>query len=110
VLRAQSPRILADDTLDLRDRVAGCLLLVFAQPVTRLARLTADDVEDHTRPVRLRLGPEPLELPEPLGTLVAELKQQRPGLASTATTNASRWLFPGLPTAVTGMTASRPPR
>jgi hypothetical protein len=88
--------LLADDALDLRDRVAGCLLLIFAQPVTRLARLTVDDVDDDARPVRLRLGPEPLELPEPLGTLVAELKQQGPGLATTAAGGHDRWLFPGL--------------
>jgi hypothetical protein len=88
--------LLDDDTFDLRDRVAGCLLLVFAQPVTRLVRLTVDDVDDHARPVRLRLGPEPLELPEPLGGLVAELKQRRPGLATTAAGDRGRWLFPGL--------------
>ena len=87
--------LLADDTLDLRDRIAGCLLLVFAQPITRIVRLTADDVDDHARPVRLRLGPEPLELPEPLGALVAELKQRRPGLATTAAA-PGLWLFPGL--------------
>lgn len=89
-------RLLADDSLDLRDRVAGCLLLVFAQPVTRVARLSVDDVDDRTRPVRLRLGPEPLELPEPLGALVAELKLRQPGLATTATHDPGRWLFPGL--------------
>lgn len=88
--------LLADDALDLRDRVAGCLLLVFAQPLTRLARLTVDDVDDHARPVRLRLGADPLELPEPLGALVAELKQRRPGLATTAADDRHAWLFPGL--------------
>ena len=85
--------LLADDAIDLRDRVAGCLVLVFAQPI---ARLTADDVDDHARPVRLRLGPEPLELPEPLGGLLCELKHRRPGLARTAAVERGRWLFPGL--------------
>ncbi|MCP9490768.1 MAG: hypothetical protein MSC31_12975 [Solirubrobacteraceae bacterium MAG38_C4-C5] len=28
--------LLADESLDLRDRVAGCLVLIFAQPITRL--------------------------------------------------------------------------
>jgi hypothetical protein len=88
--------LLADDTIDLRDRVAGCLLLIFAQPITRLARLTVNDVDDHVRPVCLRLGSEPLELPEPLGRLVAELKQRQPGLATTAAGDRGRWLFPGL--------------
>jgi hypothetical protein len=84
------------NTLDLRDRVAGCLLLVFAQPITRLARLTVDDVDDRRQPVRLRLGPEPLELPEPLGSLGVELKDRRPGLAATVAREPGRWLFPGL--------------
>lgn len=88
--------LLADEALDLRDRVAGCLVLIFAQPITRLGRLTVVDVDDHTRPVRLRLGVEPLELPEPLGDLVVQLKRQRPGLATTAADDRGHWLFPGL--------------
>jgi site-specific recombinase XerC len=88
--------LLANDTLDLRDRVAGCLLLIFAQPLTRLVQLTVDDVDSRSRPVRIRLGAEPLELPEPLGRLVVELARHRPGLATTAADDHHQWLFPGL--------------
>jgi hypothetical protein len=77
-------------------RAGFCLLLVLAQPLTRLARLTVEDVDDHRRPVRLRLGSDPLEPPEPLGALVAELKQRRPRLAATAADDGHGWLFPGL--------------
>jgi hypothetical protein len=35
-------------------------------------------------------------LPEPLGTLVAELKRHRSGLATTAADDRGHWLFPGL--------------
>ena len=37
-----------NDSLGLRDRVAHYLLLIFAQPFTRLARPTGDDVNDNT--------------------------------------------------------------
>lgn len=88
--------LLTDGSLDLRDRVAGCLLLIFAQPLTRITKLTVDDVHDDDHPVRVRLGRDPLELPEPLGGLAAELKRERPGLATTAAGDRARWLFPGL--------------
>jgi hypothetical protein len=35
---------LSDETADLRDRVAGCLVLIFGQPVTRIATLRIDDI------------------------------------------------------------------
>lgn len=89
-------RLLAEDTVDLRDRAAGCLLLIFAQPPARLTRLTVDHVDATRTPVTLRLGSEPLELAEPLGTLVAELTRCRPRLATTACDDNDRWLFPGL--------------
>jgi hypothetical protein len=37
-----------------------------------------------------------LELPEPLGGLVAALRHRRPALATTAAADRDRWLFPGL--------------
>jgi hypothetical protein len=48
--------LLADDTIDLRDRVAGLLVLLYGQPVTRIARLQLDDIENHpaARPVAPR--------------------------------------------------------
>jgi hypothetical protein len=88
--------LLTNESMDLRDRVAGSLLLIFAQPITRIAKLTIDDIVDDDRPVRIRLGRDPLELPEPLGGLAVELKQKRPGLATTAAGGGAQWLFPGL--------------
>lgn len=40
-------RLLIDDTIDLRTRVAAGLLLLFAQPLTRIVKLTVDDVLHH---------------------------------------------------------------
>jgi hypothetical protein len=88
-------RLLHDDSLDLRDRVAGCLVLIYAQPASRIVTLTIDDVTHTTeRNVRLRLGRVPVELPEPLSDLVARLAADPPQPLSTATTGVARgWLF-----------------
>ncbi|MFH9943124.1 hypothetical protein ACH4OT_27850 [Streptomyces murinus] len=37
-------RVLADDSTSPRVRVAACLVLLFAQPVSRIVRMTTDDV------------------------------------------------------------------
>ncbi|MGO9320247.1 MAG: hypothetical protein ACLQBY_05535 [Solirubrobacteraceae bacterium] len=89
--------LLNDESLDLRDRVAGCLVLLFAQPISRLVLLSTNDVQDRQRRVFISLGREPLQLPEPLATLTQQLKEHPRGLATTAAPNtSSTWLFPGL--------------
>ena len=64
----------------LRTRVAACVLLLYAQPVTRIVTLTVDDiVDDENGAMTLRLG----------DTLVRRLLAQR------TASNTNRWLFPG---------------
>jgi len=89
-------RLLADAEIDLRDRVAGCLVLVFAQPISRLVLLRTDAVATVGATVTIRFGSESAEIPEPLGALVLELKAQPCGLATTAVIGQTEWLFPGL--------------
>ncbi|MFZ2112687.1 MAG: hypothetical protein WAU77_03010 [Solirubrobacteraceae bacterium] len=89
-------RLLDDESLDLSDRVAGCLVLLFAQPISRLVLLTKNDVQDHHGRLFISLGREPLLLPEPLDALVQRLKDRQAGPASTGVKLNSRWLFPGL--------------
>jgi hypothetical protein len=79
--------------LDTRDRVAGCLVVLFAQRISRLVLIAKDDVQERDRQVFLRLGNEPLLLPEPLGTLARQLRDTPPGPETTNT--SSPWLFPG---------------
>ena len=52
------------------------------------------DVFDE-REVRLRLGREPIVLPEPLATLVRQLVVTRSGHATLGDQGTSQWLFPG---------------
>jgi len=89
-------RLIDDESLDLSDRVAGCLLLLFAQPISRLVLLTKDDVQDRHGQLFISLGREPLLLPEPLDALVRRLRERQSGPASTGVKLDSRWLFPGL--------------
>jgi hypothetical protein len=94
-------RVLTDDTIELRTRVAAGLLLLFAQPITRIVKLTVDDVlspgqddGQDKQDVYLRLGHPPTPVPEPLAALLLELIDARANM-NTASNPDSRWLFPG---------------
>ncbi|WBB58893.1 hypothetical protein O7599_25225 [Streptomyces sp. WMMC500] len=70
-------RVLKDDSLPLRARVAAALVLLYAQPVTRIVRLTVDDVLDNGTTVTVRLGDPPSPLPEPVADLMRAYIQSR---------------------------------
>ena len=88
-------QLLTDQDRPLRSRVAACLMLLFAQPATRIVRLTIDDI---TRAadgqVFIRFGEPPTPVPEPFATLLLQATTQRDNL-QTATNPGARWLFPG---------------
>ena len=85
--------LLRDDDLDPVDRVAGALVVLYAQPLARIVTLTVADVIVDGRSVQLRLGPDPLDLPEPLGSLAQALPHKRRESAAQQLPNP--WLFPG---------------
>lgn len=78
--------LLQADDVELPARVAGVLVLLLGQPVTRLVALKRSDVTHEDDRVMLALGREPVQLPPPLATLVLRLTEQA---------TASPWLFPG---------------
>jgi hypothetical protein len=57
--------------------------------------IAKDDVQEREGRVYLRLGSEPLLLPEPLGALVRRLREAPPFPRSTILHSDSPWLFPG---------------
>lgn len=75
-------------------RVAASLLLLYAQPVTRISRLRVQDVVITEKDVGIRFGAEPASLPRPVADLVLRHLQARPNMATAANTD-SPWLFPG---------------
>lgn len=87
-------RFLTDQRISLRTRVAACLLLLYAQPVSRLVRLTIDDILDHDGQIFIRLGDPPAPVPDPFAAMLTELAAN-PANMNTAANPACSWLFPG---------------
>jgi hypothetical protein len=88
-------QFLTDKRIELRTRVAGCLLLLYAQPVSRLARLTLDDIiTGDDGQVFIRLGDPPTPVPEPFAAMLTELAANRVNM-NTAANPGCQWLFPG---------------
>jgi hypothetical protein len=92
---AQARHLLHDDALKPEDRVAGLLVLLYAQQPATISRLTLGHVQPGGGEVRLRLGQEPVVLPEPLAGLVLRLIAARQGHATTGDQGTSPWLLPG---------------
>jgi len=91
----QARWLLRDDTIEAADRVAGLLVLLYAQKVAAISRLTLGHVEHGDRGVSVRLGQRPLSLPEPVAALVLGLVANRQGHAVLGDRRTSPWLFPG---------------
>ena len=86
--------LLHDDSFRLYVRVAGLFMLLFAQPLARICRMRADQIN---RPadglVTVTFDTFAIELPAPLDRLVVD-QLARHGNASYAS-NTTHWLFPG---------------
>lgn len=93
-------RFLNDDDLPAVHRLLGCLVLVYGQPVRRLAMLRRSDVTITDSTTTISLGGESVVLPEPLARVAADLAAGRihdanvAGLAQSFP-RTDDWLFPG---------------
>jgi hypothetical protein len=87
-------QLLNGHSLPLRPRVAAVLVLLYAQPLSRIVRLTIDDVLRDGDQVLLRLGEPPSPIPTPFAQLILAWIDTRDNM-NTATNPDSRWLFPG---------------
>lgn len=87
-------RLLTKDDIPLLTRVAATLMLLYAQPLTRILRLTIDDVLHQDNEVSIRLGDPPTPIPPPFAGLLRTHIDHRLNL-TTATNPDARWLFPG---------------
>lgn len=92
---AQVRRLVKGDGGDTGTRVAGLLLLFFAQPLSRISRIRLDQVARTVGGVTLTLGSHPIDLPPPLDFLVLELVQQRYSYSTLGRSEDHPWLFPG---------------
>jgi hypothetical protein len=91
----QARRLLHDDTIKPEDRLAGLLVLLYAQWPATISRLTIDHTRTRGLQVLIRLGAEPVVLPEPVAALALAVVANRRGKAAVGDPGASPWLFPG---------------
>jgi hypothetical protein len=89
-------RLLHDASIDTTDRVAGCLVLLYGQAMTRIAALTTSQVTNHGDGVTIRLGQHDVPVPDPLGNLLLTLIADGKPCTGTGTPADRKWLFPGL--------------
>jgi hypothetical protein len=82
---AQARSLLNNDHAEPSIRIAGTLLLLYGQLITRVVRLRTEDTQIDHDGVLLRLGDDPIRIPEPLAALLRHQREQTTG----------PWLFPG---------------
>ena len=88
-------RLFTDTDVELSDRVAGCLVLIYAQPIARIRTLTVDDLDRRGQETWIRFAREHVPLPEPVGELATTLAATARRNMATAANPTSPWLFPG---------------
>lgn len=89
-------RLLHDDSIQVTDRVAGCLVLLFGQNMTRVAAITTSQVTRHGDDVYVQFGQHEIPVPSALGTLLLTLIADGKPNTGTGSPAISPWLFPGL--------------
>lgn len=86
---------LTDDIDTLSYRVAATLLLLYAQPVVKIAAMKSSDMILTPDGPRLSLGQEhPAPVPDPFASLLIRHLASRPNMR-TGNSSGSPWLFPG---------------
>jgi hypothetical protein len=88
-------RLLHDTVLDPTDRVAGCLLLLYGQPLSRIAAMTTSQVTRRDSKTFIRLGRHDVPVPSPLADAVFQLISDGRSYRGVGSPPATAWLFPG---------------
>jgi hypothetical protein len=89
-------QLLRRPDIELADRVAGSFVLLYAQPLSRVAMMTVEQINSSESGVSVRFGTQGITIPEPLASFVSALattgRSHHISIGSTAPTG---WLFPG---------------
>jgi hypothetical protein len=89
--RGDRPRGAADRSIEPRDRFAGSVLLLYAQPLTRIARLRTSDITmTDEGEVTIAVGRGHLTMPKPLASIALGLRYQQ-----LQRIGHEGWLLPG---------------
>jgi hypothetical protein len=87
-------RLVSDSTIPVDDRVAAALVVLYGQPLSRIARLTTSDIRTGSDgAVKLNLDGRHMPLHEPFATLIRRLPLRRTNGVNDQI--ESPWLFPG---------------
>lgn len=86
-------KLLHDDTINTEDRLAGLLVLLYAQTPATISRLTIDNIQQTDNDVHIRFGQTPISLPGPVAKLAHAHIATRAGRSILQP--ESPWLFPG---------------
>jgi hypothetical protein len=84
-------QLVHDDSLDIADRVAAALVVLYAQPISQIVMLTTADIHTADGTVTVAFGADRLELPEPFASLITKLPHRR--RAGTSAHLPNQWLF-----------------
>jgi hypothetical protein len=88
--------LLTGDAESLPYRVAGTLLLLYAQPLVRIAALPTGAVVLTPHETRITLGAEPAPVPDPFAGMLKHHLMNRPNLRSGGGGSVvNPWMFPG---------------
>jgi integrase len=85
-------RLLHEEGIPVDIRVAGLLVVLYGQHLSRIASIERENVDLESTPPRIKLGKNWLELPDPMGRHITELLAQGPRRNAPFIENA-RWLF-----------------
>jgi hypothetical protein len=88
-------RFLHDDTLQVTDRVAGSLLLLFGQQQSRIAAMTTSQVIRRGNDISVSFGRHDIPVPRPLGDLLLQLLRDGKPHTGVGSPSQPQWLFPG---------------
>ena len=88
-------RLLHDAAIRPEDRLAGQLVMLYAQGATAISQMTTGQLQAGHDGVRPRLGRTPIHLPEPVATIARTVLANRKGHASIGARQPSAWLVPG---------------
>lgn len=89
-------RVLDDPQIPARERVAGILVAVYAQPIVRVARFTIDQITINETETTFRFAQTPVTLPGPISDALRAWLDQRQSMMPPLGA-PSPWLFPGNP-------------
>lgn len=85
--------LLTGDSESLPYRVAGVLLLLYAQPLTKIAALRTTAISQTDDETRIALGKDPVPVPEPFASQLNYHLRHRPNLRTAGGAVGTPWLF-----------------